>query len=184
MIFRCRVGKFRRIYCIKKPGLEGIWPLLPLSKDGAQRAVVEEMITGLQTAHREDLFALAYAFAALVFEQPDDRQWLHRRFEMLHDILEESWAYQEIKQKGLAEGIQQGRDEERQEARLRELQHHRQMLTTYIETHFPDMVPLVKVQTYDIDDPEVLQRLLIDLFRVQSDEEVERTIMSVSQQME
>lgn len=115
---------------------------------------------------------------------------------MLHDVLEESWVYQEIKKKGLEQGleqglqqglerglergIQQGRDEV--EARIRELRQQRKTLIAFLETHFPAMVPLVKVQTYDIDDPEVLQNLLIDLFHARSDEEAERTISSLPEQ--
>ncbi|HET9918589.1 MAG TPA: hypothetical protein VFQ30_02015 [Ktedonobacteraceae bacterium] len=95
---------------------------------------------------------------------------------MLHDILEESWAYQEIKQKGLFEG----RNEERQ----RELRQHRQMLTTYVEMHFPSLVPLLKTQTDATDDPEILERLLVNLFSVRDDEEAERTILHVLEQLE
>ena len=179
---------------LKQPGLEGMLPLLPLGKDGAQRAVVEEVITGLQAANKKELITLAYTFAALVFDQPEDRQWLQRRFDMLHDILEESWAYKEIVQKGLAQGmqkqqgmqqgVQQGRNEERLDARRRELRHQRQVLSTYIEKHFPDIVPLAIAQTNDIDDPEVLQRLLLDLLSAQSDDEVEQAILSISEQLE
>ena len=32
-------------------------------------------------------------------------------YENMHDILEESWAYQEMVRKGLLEGIKQGRKE-------------------------------------------------------------------------
>lgn len=161
----------------KQPNLEGLLPLLPLAKDGAQRSVVDDMILGLQQADREKLLPLAFAFAALIFTEDDDRQWLKRRFEMLHDILESSWAYQEMVQtaseKAAQKALQQGRDEERQKA----LQQDRQVLTLYVEKQFPALVPLLKRQIDATNDPEVLQRLLIELFSVSDTEEAERTIL-------
>ena len=91
---------------------------------------------------------------------------------MLHDILEESWVYQEI--------MKRGRDEVLLEERLRELQQRRQTLATYVELHFPALVALLKRQVEAIDDLETLQRLLIDLFMVRDEQEAERTILSAA----
>ena len=165
---------------LKQPGLEGLLPLLPLARDGARRAVVNEVITDLQTAEKEDLLPLAYAFAALILEKSDDRQWLQRRFDMLHDILEESWAYQEMFQRATEKGLQRGRDEALLEERLRELQQQRRTLATYVELHFPALVPLLKRQIEATDDLETLQRLLIHLFMVRDEQEAERTILSAA----
>lgn len=157
---------------LKQPGLEGVWPLLPLTKDGARLDVVEDVITGLQEAHREDLLSLVFSFAALIFTKEGDRQWLQRRLDMLHDILEESWVYQEIKQKGLFEG--------RKEARQRELQLERQTLTIYVEGRFPALVTLLKAQMFGIEEPELLRNLLIKLFSVQNEEEARGAILALS----
>jgi hypothetical protein len=62
----------------KQSGLEGLLPLATLMQGGAQRDVVEEIIADLQAAQKQDLLPLAYAFAALVFEETDDREWLRR----------------------------------------------------------------------------------------------------------
>ena len=130
-----------------------------------------------QRRHDEDMGRRVWEY------QEDDRQWLQRRFEMLHDILEESWAYQEIKQKGLFEGRQEGLQQGRNEERQRELQQQRQALTTYVELHFPTLVPLLKTQTDTTDDPEVLQRLLINLFMTGDEEEAKHIILSASEQI-
>ena len=53
-----------------------------------------------------------------------------------------------------------------------------------MEMHFPALVPLAKKQTGGIDDPEVLQHLLMNLFSARDDEEAERTISSVTEQLE
>ena len=82
--------------------IEGLLPLLPLTQDGISRQVVDEMIVGLNKAGKRDLLPLAYAFAALVFKQTEDHEWLRKRFAMLSDdILEDSWAYQEMLAKGM-----------------------------------------------------------------------------------
>ena len=97
----------------KGPGREGLLPLLPLTKNGARREVIEEMIEELQAAHKQDLLALAYSFAALVLQKKEDCQWLKRRFEMLSDILEDSWAFQDLKERA----EKRAREEARQQAK-------------------------------------------------------------------
>ena len=101
----------------KGPGREGLLPLLPLTKNGARREVIEEMIEELQAAHKQDLLALAYSFAALVLQKKEDRQWLKRRFEMLSDILEDSWAFQELKERAEKRAREKVREEVREEVR-------------------------------------------------------------------
>lgn len=59
-----------------QPGLEGLLPLLPLTKDGVTHKTVEAMLEGLKAAHKEDLYPLAYAFAALTFKEQVDKEWL------------------------------------------------------------------------------------------------------------
>lgn len=93
---------------LKQPGLEGMLPLLPLTKDGAGHQAIEEMIASLSTAGKQDLLPFAYAFAALVLDSEAERDWLRKRFDMLKDVLEESWAYQEMVQKGLEKGLEKG----------------------------------------------------------------------------
>ena len=91
-------------------GLEGMLPLLPLTKGAAEARdeIVETMINRLREAHKEDVLALGYAFAGLVYETETDQQWLKRRFQVFHDILEGSWSYREMVQKGIDTGLEQG----------------------------------------------------------------------------
>ncbi|GCE27180.1 hypothetical protein KDA_26640 [Dictyobacter alpinus] len=93
---------------LRQLGVEGMLPLLPLTKDGAQREIVEEMIADLQSTGRQDLYPLGYALAALVFKDSADKQWLKERFIRMHDILEESWAYQEMLETGMQKGLEKG----------------------------------------------------------------------------
>ena len=49
----------------------------------------------LYRSREDDILALGYTFAGLVYRIEDDKQWLKRRVAMFHDILEDSWSYQE-----------------------------------------------------------------------------------------
>ncbi len=62
---------------LKQSGLEGLLPLLPLTKNGARYEVVDEMIEALIAADKKDLLALGYAFAGLVLKSDADKAWLN-----------------------------------------------------------------------------------------------------------
>src|SRR5579884_1128323 len=64
---------------LKQKGLKGLLPLLPLTKGGTRREVVEEIITELAPAGEEpegELLTLAYGFASLAFDKEADQDWL------------------------------------------------------------------------------------------------------------
>jgi hypothetical protein len=133
---------------LKQPGLEGLLPLLPLTKNGARREVVEEMITALQAANKEDLLPIAYAVAALVLTRSEDKKWLKWRFDTLEDIIEESWAYQAMVDKRL-----------------------RMTLQKLISRRFPPLLNKMQQDLEEIQDPEVLQHLIIEIAIAQTAEE-------------
>jgi hypothetical protein len=137
---------------LKQKGLEGMLPLLPLTKgaDLSRDAIVGDMIEGLRAAGKDDVLALGYAFAGLVYEAEDDRHWLKRRFEMFHDILEGSWSYQEMVQKGINIGLEQG-----------ELKALRPVLLRIVETRFPELLPLAQQAAERMTVPVTLS-ILVD----------------------
>jgi len=95
----------------------GLLPLLPLTREGKRREVIETAIGLLMPKGEQpyrNLLSLTYGFASLVFEQ-NDQEWLQRRFGMLYDILRESPAFQEMAREGRAEGLAEGRAEGRTE---------------------------------------------------------------------
>ncbi len=92
----------------KQPDLEGLLPLMPLTRDGERHEVVDDMIESLVASQKTDLLPIAYLLASLVFQKNDEREWLDRRFAMYQDILRESWVYQGILREGLEEGREQG----------------------------------------------------------------------------
>ncbi len=162
---------------LKQPGMEGMLPLLPLTRDGARQQAIEEMIASLGAAGKQDLLPLGYAFAALVLVSEDERTWLRKRFNMLKDILEESWAYQEMVQKGLEQGLSQGLEEGLkeglEEGRLEAL---RQGIVDVVQERFPEIAALTKEQVEAIKDFALLRRLNVKMSTAQTIQEAEQAL--------
>ena len=148
-------------------GLVGLLPLLPLTKDGARREVVEEMISGLVSAEKTESLWIGYALASRAMK--DDLQWLKRRFAMLEDILRETPVYQEV----LAEGEEKGREEGKLEAQ-------RQTLLDIVQERFPAIARLAKRQADAIEDPEVLRHLTVKISIVKTSQEAEQYLLNPS----
>ena len=160
---------------IKNAGMAGLLPLMVLAKGGKNRTVVEEAITAFKTVEDEntrDLLSLTYIFAALALVKEADRQWLKRRFGMFEDALKDSWAYQEILQEGELKGKEEGKLEER----LVSLQLQRQVFDSLVQDRFPHIVELANERSNTIDKPEVLQALILRLFKVKTEEEARRIL--------
>jgi hypothetical protein len=132
--------------------LIGLLPLVPLTKDGAQYEVIDEVATKLAFEKEYNLLEYARRFASLTFKDSTDREWLNRRFALYKDILEDSWVVQE----------------ERLEGELRGL--HR-VIVKVVQARFPEIVDLTKKQIEDVENPESLQDLLVKISLVQNVED-------------
>jgi len=141
--------------------LLGLLPLLPLTKDGAQRVVIEEMVTRLVAAEQYDLLSEAKMFAGLVLKDETDREWLKRRFAVYKDILEDSWVYQEIKQ----------------ESELKVLQH---ALLKVVQGRFPEMLEVTRKQIDGIENPASLEGLLVNISLAQDVQEALQALVALS----
>jgi predicted transposase YdaD len=137
------------------------------------------MIQSLQQAGKADLLPLAYAFSALVFKQKCEQQWLKERFVVMRDILEESWAYQEMVKSGVAKGKKQGLEQGLQQGK-KALE---QVVVHYVELHFPDVVPLAKQQVVLATTPNQLQAILEKLFVARTDDEAKAVLLGTRPQM-
>lgn len=142
---------------IFREGLNGLLPLVLFTQDGKQ--ALDEVVERLETIRDKELMALTYTVAGLIFQNDADRDMVMRRFKMFEDIIEESWTYQEIKRKGLAEGKAEGRAEERQEW----LQTQRNGLIRVVQARFPDLAAGVTEKVNRIEDPVVLQDIMLKL---------------------
>jgi hypothetical protein len=164
---------------LKQPGIEGLLPLLPLTKEGTHREVVDDMIAGLNVAGRQDLLPLGYAFAALIFNKQGDYEWLRRKFTM--HMLEESWAYQEMVQKGLQQGLEKGLEKGLRKGRQEgELQAQRETLLDILKARFPELAALAKKQMSNIKDPQLLRTLTVKISTVQTANEAEQLLLALT----
>ncbi|MEO8955512.1 MAG: hypothetical protein ABI396_11430, partial [Ktedonobacteraceae bacterium] len=146
-----------------QPDMEGLLPLVTLTFDGKQREVVDEMITRLVASHNHNLLSMAFNFAALVYDKPDEHAWLIERFEMYKKDLEESWVYQRI----LGEGREEG------EVALRET------LVGFLNARYPMLVDLAREQISGITEIKRLQEILNRVFYLQTAGEIEEYLLSL-----
>ena len=118
--------------------LTGLLPLVPLTKDGDQYGVIDEVATKLATAKEYNLLEFARRFASLVFKDGSDHEWLNRRFAMYRDILEDSWVVQEERREGKRDGL-------------------RQALLAVVQARFPEIIDLMKKQIDGVENPKSLK---------------------------
>jgi len=144
-------------------GRQGLLPLLPLTREGQQREVIDTAIDLLMPRGEESqhtLLSLVYGFASLVFEQKD-QEWLQRRFSMLYDILRESPAFQDMAREGKREGLEQGRAEGE---KIGALKMGRQLATGLAARFSNAEFTAYALQIIEgIDDEQILQRMTISL---------------------
>ena len=148
---------------IIQAGLTGLLPLVPLTKNGGQHEIIDEVATKLAAAQEYNLLEYARRFASLVFKEGSDHEWLNRRFAMYRDILEDSWVVQE----------------ERLEGALREL---RQAVLDVIRARFPEIVPYAKKQIDGVEDTEMLRRLIVKMSIVQTAEEALQYLITLAKE--
>ena len=165
---------------LKQQGIEGLLPLLPLTQDGVQPAVVNDMIASLEKAGKRDLLPLAYAFASLVFKSEEDRDWLRKRFAMLsEDIFEDAWAYQEMlakgMEKGIAKGMEKGMEKGLQKGRIEALQ---EAIMDVVQIRFPEIAVRAHQRVYSIEDLDSLRRLNVKLSTAKDVQEAEQALLS------
>lgn len=148
---------------IIETGLEGLLPLLPLTREGERRETIDRMVEEIIASGQVELLALGQMFAGLVFKDEADREWLKRRFAVYKDILEESWVYQEILEKGVEKGLEASR----------------QALMAIVQGRFPQMIGLTRKLTDDVTDLETLQRLIVSISLAKDMQEAQKTLVEV-----
>jgi len=164
-------GEFRQL------GLPGIQPFMILTKGGATREIADEIFTSLERAGKIDSSAAAYNLVSLAFgkDRVVDQEWLTWRFKM-HEILRETPFYQEMTREAREEGLEKGLEKGMQKGRLQTL---RDILFNFVQTRFPDpkLTHLAQSQIAIIDDPEVLENLILKVGPAQTAEEVQHYLL-------
>lgn len=169
---------------LQQKGLPGLLPLLPLTKNGLRREVVEEVITGLLQVKKEvlqgELLTMAYVIASLAFGKADkaDQKWLIWRFAQMYDLLEDTPAYQHIKKQGLLEGLEKGRKEGLLEGEKKGgIEALRQTLQHIVAARFPKLTRLARGQSMIIDDPKELDNLIVKISLAKDIEEAKNCLI-------
>lgn len=143
-------------------------PFVTLTRGGKEPVVIKTMIDRLAEAKKFDLLTMAEVLGGLVFEEEAEREMFRRRFRMFQNVLRESWVYQEIGQ------------EFREEERQKRLQGLREAIISFLQTRFPELLFFANQQTKSINDPEVLQILLTQLFAAQTAQEAWQMLLDIN----
>jgi len=94
---------------------------------------------------------------------------------MYHDVLEESWSYQEMVQRGIDIGIEKGIEK----GELQALKALRPVLIHFIETRFPELTALAQQQAEHIQKPELLSTVVDKLFLAQTTEKARQILLEI-----
>jgi hypothetical protein len=80
----------------------GLLPLVPLTKDGAERGPVQHMLEQLRAFGDEELLFLGYNFANLVFQRlkPEHLVWLKGKYREMQELFEQSGLVQQLREEG------------------------------------------------------------------------------------
>ncbi len=159
--------------------LPGVWPLLPLSRDGKSRWVIRAMIEQLQQAQQYELLEVGLLIASLAWEEApaSERQWLEKEIAMLTEFL------QELKQTDAAralieEGLQQGLQQGRQEGLQQDLQEGREALVEGVRSRFPQLEQLAMTVAPHIHSLRIIHRLLLAIGQASDAEQLHALLHS------
>jgi predicted transposase YdaD len=153
-------------------GLPGLLPLLPLTRDGRRRNVVETMVEHIAQAELWELLSISRTLTSLVFTAEAEKEWVKGIFAMYNDILRESWGYQEILQEGEAKGEAKGRAEERRE----QIKKQGKLLQKLVQQRYPDLLERARSFVESADDPIQLTQAMLHISAAQNSKQASRAL--------
>lgn len=148
-------------------------PLLPLTKDGATRAKVEEMFTDLQVAGNLNLLQIGQLIASLAFgnTRPADQEWALRRYREMYDRLQETPVYKEMTRLATEKALQEG-----------QLIASREILLSLVQKRFPKLSRSAKRLASTIDHTSTLQNLILKISTASNLEEARQYLRESSKE--
>ncbi len=153
-------------------GHEALYPLLPLTKGGATRKIVEVMFDRLPAEQYREFALIGFTFAAIMFltlKRDSDLKWLERKFRHMHDIIRESPVYDWILTEGIAKEKAQG------------IAQARQAVVDFVQEHFPALAQFAEEVVATIDNLAQLVRLTGNLGGAQSVEQAHQILLDARQ---
>ena len=120
---------------------------------------------------------IAYTLASLVLKRKNslDLDWLLRSFRRMYDIIRESPIYQEILSEGLEKGREEGLTQGLEKGRLEAV---RATLTNVVQRLFPDLASLAQQQAALMDNPKIVDDLILKMIQASSVEEARTLLLS------
>ena len=107
----------------------------------------------------KEVFSMGELVSGLVLTSEQDKKWLKARFHIMSNILEESWVYQDILQKG------------KQQEKERDI-------LLFVELRFPSLLPQAKQVIERRMVLQQLEALLRKLYSVTTIEEAAAALQS------
>jgi predicted transposase/invertase (TIGR01784 family) len=151
-------------------GQPGLLPLLPLTRGGATREVVTEMLDRLVPSEHRELTSIGCALATLIFQRLNTAElgWFRRRISMIDDLLRESPFYQWILEEGEEKGLEKGR-----------LQELRNSVIRFVRARYPALEELAEKQVASCEDIERLDQLRTNLYTARSAKKVKQYLLTM-----
>lgn len=153
----------------RQQGLTGLLPFTSLTKNGARRETVDEVISQLAPPGEEpkkELLVLTFGLASLILITEADQQWLVRRIREMYDFLYDTPVYQDIMRQGREKGLLEGRQEGQQE----KIQELRETLLEVILELFPRISIPAQEQVDAITNTRLLRQLIVKMYTFKSPE--------------
>lgn len=167
---------------IYRTGLQGLYPLISLTRDGMQREVVERMFGELGETGKTDLELIAFTLASYKFAKLglDEQDWLIRRFHKMHDFLVDSPIYQLILQEGQEKGMQQGLQQGIQQGQtLGQRRALEDAIIAITLERFPKLIDLATRKAERIQHPTILQQVLLKISLAPTIEEAREYLLRI-----
>ncbi len=176
---------------IMRMGQPGLLPLLPLTRGGASRDIVQRMFDELDSNKQEDLALIGFTFASMVFkrEKSLDQEWLIRSFKAMYDLIRDTPIYQEMTrmaheegfekghQKGIEEGIKEGIEQGEQKAL-------RDTILDIIHERFPKLTDIAEQQIMQVNDQKLLRQLIIKISLIKGVKAAKQLLLQASLKQE
>jgi predicted transposase YdaD len=145
--------------------------LLPLTHDGARQEMLEYMLQALRQNGDPELEVIGLAFASLAVREDEiTTNWLKKRFQAMEDTFGDIPLFQDIKDKAFNEGEQRG---EQRGA----LNSSREIIISLITYRFPALLPLAQQQIALIEDPHILQEMVLHISLADTEERARQELL-------
>jgi len=163
-------------------------PLLPTTQGGANREIIEMMMERLLDSPNVELAYYGYLVAGLIFNflrQPDEIEWLQRRYKTMDDKFSASPVYQWTLEEGIAigeakgkaEGIAIGKAEGEAETKAQMLTQVRRKVMKDVLERFSSLALRANDIVAMINDTNLLLDLTVNLAQAQSTEEAQQILL-------